>query len=334
MFRLDTKLSRIRAGQYRKGDFILADAKDGDMANPITRAGPVRAADGSIARFRTRAEVLDQITEVIRQDRIDIMLTSAANLEKLKQDGAFEGSAIKPAFRANDTTDIWSARPDGYAGLGPSRPFRTASLARIAEADLTDLCLYSITFNNSPEDDLRALESFNAFREDAAVHGIRYFLEVFNPNVDTGIPPEALGAFVNDNLTRCLAGVLQANRPRFLKIPFNGAAALEELVAYDPGLVVGVLGGSAGTARDAFELIWQAEKYGARGALFGPKINLVESQTDIVEFMRLVADGELTPLDAVEGYHAALVAKELRPLRSLEEDSAVTEAVLKPAASA
>jgi hypothetical protein len=333
MFRLDSKLAKIRGGAYQKGDFIIADAKDPDMANPITGTGPVRAPDDSIARFRSRAEFLDQITEILRQDRLDIMLTSASNLEKLTEAGAFDGSAIKPAFRANDTTDIWGARPNGYGRLGASRPFRTASLARIAAAELTDLGLYSITFNNSLEDDLRSLEAFAEFREEAAAHGIRYFLEVFNPNVDAGIAPEALGHFVNDSLTRCLAGVLQADRPEFLKIAFNGPAALEELVAFDPGLVVGVLGGGAGTTRDCFELIWQAEKDGTRVALFGRKINLAESQLDMVEFMRLVADGEVEPLEAVEGYHAALNAKGIAAVRSLEDDSAITEAVLKPAAS-
>ena len=74
---------------------------------------------------------------------------------------------------------------------------------------------------------------------------------------------------MNDNLARCLSGVLKDKRPQFLKYPFNGPKALEELVGFDPQLVVGVLGGGAGTNRDTFELIYQAEKYGARVALFG-----------------------------------------------------------------
>ena len=69
--------------------------------------------------------------------------------------------------------------------------------------------------------------------------------------------------------------------------------------------MVGVLGGGAGTTRDCFELIHQAEKYGARVALFGRKINLAESPLDIVRLMRAVADGDLTPLEAVKDYHEA-----------------------------
>jgi hypothetical protein len=138
MFRLDQKLAKIRSGKYAKGDFIIADAKDGDMSNPIPGTGPIRAPDGSVVRFRTRAEFVDQITQIIQQDLLDIMLTSASNLELLNEAKAYKGSAVKPAFRANDTTDIWGARAASY-GKSASRPFRTANLAQVAEAKLTDL---------------------------------------------------------------------------------------------------------------------------------------------------------------------------------------------------
>ena len=334
MYRMETKLAKIRAGNYAKGDFIIADAKDGDMSNPIPGTGPVRDKDGNVVRFRTRAEFLDMITQLIKQDVLDIMLVSASNLELLTEAGAFKGSSVKPSFRANDTSDIWGARPNGYGKLGPSRPFRTANLKDIAAARLSDLGLYSMTYVNDIEADLRSLEAFAAFREDAAANGINYFLEVFNPNIDAGIPAEAIGSFVNDNLARSLSGVLKAKRPQFLKYPYNGAKALEELVSFDPQLVVGVLGGGAGTTRDTFELLFQAEKYGARVALFGRKINLAESQLDIVHFMRQVVDGNMTPLEAVRAYHAALKQKGIPAVRPLEDDSAVTEAVLKAAASA
>jgi hypothetical protein len=334
MYRLDAKLAKIRAGNYAKGDFIIADAKDGDMSNPIPGTGPIRDAKGNLVRFRTRAEFLDMMTQLIRQDQLDIMLVSASNLELLHEAGAFKRSAVKPAFRANDTTDIWGARPNGYGKLGASRPFRTVSLKDVAEARLSDLGLYSITFVNDIEADLRSLEAFTAFREDAAANGIKYFLEVFNPNVECGVPPESLGQFVNDNLARCLSGVLKNKRPQFLKYPFNGPKALEELVSFDPQLVVGVLGGGAGTNRDTFELIYQAEKYGARVALFGRKINLAESQLDIVHHMRLVADGAIKPQEAVRAYHSVLKDKGIAAVRALEDDEKVTEAVLKEAASA
>ena len=135
--------------------------------------------------------------------------------------------------------------------------------------------------------------------------------------------------FVNDAIVRCLAGLTRAERPKFLKIVYNGPRALEELASFDPGLVVGVLGGGAGTTRDCFELIHQAEKYGARVALFGRKINLAESPLDIVRLMRLVADGDLAPSEAVEVYHDALRREGVTPIRDLDAENEITEAALR-----
>ncbi len=44
----------------------------------------------------------------------------------------------------------------------------------------------------------------------------------------------------------------------FLKIVYHGPQAMEELVGYDPHLVVGILGGGAGTTYDAFKLLAEA----------------------------------------------------------------------------
>ncbi|MDE2327402.1 MAG: hypothetical protein KGK13_06030 [Rhodospirillales bacterium] len=326
MTRLDAKLARIRAGKYRPSDFIIADAKDGDMGPSITAAGPKRERDGSWTRHRTRAEFLDQVRAIVAQDIVDIMLVSASNLEVLAAQGTFAGSAVKPAIRANDTTDIWRMRGATYH-LAASRPFRTADLAQAAR--LTDLGLYSMTFCNDIETDLAALDAFAAFRADARAAGFTYFLEVFNPNIACGIDPEQIPFYVNDCIHRCLAGVMQADRPQFLKIPYNGPKALEELASYDPSLIVGVLGGSAGTTRDTFELLHQAERYGARVALFGRKINLAEDPLAIVSLMREVASGAVSPEEAVEAYHGTLQAQGIAPTRPLADDLLITEAPLR-----
>ncbi len=337
MFRLEEKLARIRAGSYRRSDFIIADAKDPDMGPGLHAVGPVREQDGSDSRLRTRAEFLAAIEAVIRQDIVDVMLTSASNLELLTRRGAFVGSRVKPAIRANDTTDIWRLRGANYAA-SPSRPFRTASLSRVRSGTaaprpdlpvaLTDLGLYSVTFTRDIEWDVASLEAFAEFRADAAASDFRYFLEVFNPNVG-GVAPEAMPHFVNDAIVRCLAGLTQAERPRFLKIVYNGPRALDELASFDPGLVVGVLGGGAGTTRDCFELLHQAEKYGARVALFGRKINLAELPLDIVRFLRVVADGDLKPAEAVKAYHDVLRRDGVTPIRDLAADNEITEVPLK-----
>ena len=221
----------------------------------------------------------------------------------------------------------------------PSRPFRSASLSRTmygtampvpgAAITGTDLGLYSITFNHDLDADLESLEAFAEFRAEAAECGFKYFLEVFNPNVETGIDPELLPHYINDNILRCLAGVHSADRPQFLKIAYNGPKALEELASFDSSLIVGVLGGGAGTTRDCFELLHQAEKYGARVALFGRKINLAEAPLAMVAMMREVADGNLSPQEAVKAYHGELQKQRLKPQRALEEDMAITETVLQ-----
>ena len=158
---------------------------------------------------------------------------------------------------------------------------------------------------------------------------MRHFLEVFNPNVETGLAPDLQPHYVNDCILRCLAGLTRAERPRFLKIAYNGPKALEELASFDPSVVVGVLGGGAGTTRDTFELLSQAERYGARVALFGRKINLAESPLAIVALMRQVAEGSVAPAEAVKAYHGELAKQGIRPTRELEDDSRVTEAALR-----
>ena len=338
MKRLDSKLARIRSGQYKRTDFIIADAKDGDMGPSLTSSGPLRQPDGTWTRYRSRAEFLDQIAAIVQQDIVDIMLVSASNLELLNEREVFHNSAVKPAIRANDTTDIWRCRGATYHN-SPSRPFRSANLSHVMYGAAeptpdkgivgTDLGLYSITFNNDIDADVRSLEHFTAFRADAVAHGFKYFLEVFNPNVDTGIDPKLVPHYINDVILRCLAGVTQAERPQFLKIAYNGPKALEELASFDPSLVVGVLGGGAGTTRDCFELIYQAERYGARVALFGRKINLAENPLTMVAFMRQVADGSIAPAEAVKAYHGELQKQKIKPARSLDEDLAITEAPLK-----
>jgi hypothetical protein len=298
------------------------------MGPGLHAVGPAREADGTARRLRTRAEFLESIEAIVRQDIVDVMLTSVSNLEKLVNRDAFSGTGVKPAIRANDATDIWRHR-GGSHHLEPSRPFRTASLARAKP--LTDLGLYSITFTNSLEANLDSLKAFAEFRADAAANGFSYFLEVFNPNVERGLTAETTPQFVNDAIIRSLAGLTEAERPRFLKIVYNGRKALDELTSFDPGLVVGVLGGGAGTTLDCFELIHQAEKYGARVALFGRKINLAESPLDIVRLIRAVADGSIAPLEAVAAYHDALRRQSIKPSRELAADCEITEAVLKQA---
>lgn len=326
--RLDRKLGAITAGRYTPGDFVIADAKDADMAFGLTSAGPARAAGpartAGSGRYRTRGDFLDDMRALVAQGELDIMLTSAANGERLARDGSLGDMTL--AVRGNDSTDIWNSRGGRYPAL-PSRPFRTADLSAVRP--FCDLVLYSMTFNNELDHDLATLEAYGSFRREAAALGIRHFLEVFNPNAPAALAAGQVGAFVNDSITRALAGVTVAQRPLFLKVAYNGPDALAELAGYDPSLVVGILGGSAGTTRDTFELLHQAERHGARVALFGRKIQHAESQLDLVGLMRPVLRGELSPADAVRAYHDALAKAEIAPHRDLEADLEVTDPVLR-----
>jgi hypothetical protein len=332
--RLDEKLARIRAGQAARSDFIIADAKDADMAFGVTAPGPGHCPPHSHREsegcWKTLEDYRQQIRDVVAQGIVDIVLLSASNLEQLAmRERLFDHSSVTPAARANDTTDIWVVRGGKYPSL-PSRAFRTASIEHMKYGRLTadctqpsigaDLGLYSITFTNNIDWDYKALEDFAAFRQEAEAKQFRYFLEVFNPNVDAGIPPREIGAFLNDHIVRTLAGVPSAGRPLFLKIPYNGPGPLEELVAYDPSLIVGILGGSAGTTFDAFQLIHDAQQHGAWVALFGRKVNLSEHPLTFIAFLRRIVDGEIEPADAVRAYHAALQQLGIRPQRPLSLD--------------
>ena len=114
-------------------------------------------------------------------------------------------------------------------------------------------------------------------------------------------------------------------RPLFLKIVYHGPAAMEALARYDRSLVVGILGGSAGTTFDAFHMLWEAKKYGARVALYGRKINNAEHQLSFIHYLRAVADDQLEPEEAVKAYHGALEKLGIRPQRSLADDLQRTE---------
>ena len=335
---LDRKLKMIHADPSRSEEFIIADAKDADMAFGMRATGLSPERHDQELRFKTLAEYRDQIRAVIRQEIVDIVLMSASTSEVLTiQERLFDNSPVTPAARANDATDVHLPR-GGRTHTEPAHPFRTASLDHIqcgridcaAEDRLhgADLGLYSVTFNNQLDLDLNTLQRYKEFREEAERKGFRHFLEIFDPNVPDAVPPDLTPGFINDLIARTLAGVTRAGRPIFLKMVYHGPRALEELVAYDPHLVVGILGGSAGTTLDAFQLIHDAQKYGARVALYGRKINNAENQLAFIEFLRHIVDGVVSPSEAVRAYHAVLQKLEIRPHRTLEADLTLQSAVM------
>lgn len=328
---LDQKLAAIHADPSGAKEFILADAKDPDMGFGVPGTGRLADAPDGTPRYRSREQFQQHIREIVADGTVDVMLMSASTSERLTiEERLFDDSQVTPAVRANDTTDIYGVRGGRYQA-SPSRPFRSATIDHIQCGHLdcraeersrgADLGLYSMTFNNSLEDDLRSADEFKAFREEAERKGFRYFLEVFDPNVADAVSPELMPAYVNDMIARTLGGVTKAGLPLFLKMAYHGPRALEELINYDENLIVGMLGGSAGTTRDAFQLIHDAQKYGARVALFGRKINNAENQVLFIRFLRRIVDGDITPEEAVRAYHGELETLGIAPHRPLARDA-------------
>lgn len=326
---LDKKLAQLHA-DYDCGEFIIADAKDADMAHGIAAPGKSPEAHTGELRNRTLDEYREQIRQVIKQGIVDIVLMSASTNELLTiKERLFDNSHITPAARANDTTDIHVARHGVYPSE-PSRPFRTATIdhiqcgkwlcdpnERIVGANLG---LYSMTFNNILERDLESITAYKQFRLEAEQRGFRHFLEIFDPNAPQGLESDEIAPFVNDLIVRTLAGVTSAGMPLFLKMVYHGPKFTEELAKYSKDLIVGILGGGAGTTYDAFKLISEAQRHGARVALFGRKINNAEHQLAFIEFLRMITDGVISPEEAVKAYHGVLQKMNIRPHRPLEED--------------
>ena len=108
---------------------------------------------------------------------------------------------------------------------------------------------------------------------------------------------------------------------------------MSELCSYDPELVVGILGGAAGTNRDTFQLLADAQRDGARLALFGP-----QDQARGIYPSRWSATcagwstGSTRRRRPSGSTHAAIRAEGLAPLRPLEEDLRITEPALAPEA--
>ena len=227
--------------------------------------GPSLTSSGAAPQARRHLDALSQprrvpgrIAPSCKQDIVDIMLVSASNLELLIERGVFNkqhGEAGDPRQRHDRYLGLHAARPITTA----SRPFRTANLSHVMYSaaeptpeDLgTDLGLYSITFNNDIDADCASLEDFSAFRADAAEQRLQVFPRGVQSERRHRIDPEHRAA-----LHQRLHPALPRRRHE------GGAAAIpEDRLQWAEGaggagllsirsLVVGMLGGGAGTTRD------------------------------------------------------------------------------------
>ena len=331
---LDRKLAAIHADPGCR-EFILADAKDADMALGLGAPGKSPETHAGEVRFKTLEEYREQMRLITRQALVDIMLMSASSSHALTiGERLFDDSPVTPAVRANDTTDIHLARGSVYAAE-PSRPFRTASLDHIQCGHLdcapeernlgANLGLYSVTFNNNLQADLASLERFHQFREEAERKKFRYFLEVFRPQHRLGRRARRLAALHQrhdhpDARRRCPGGPAALpqdglpwaeghGRARQVR-PAPGRRHPGRIVRHHPRRV------SASGRRPE---VWRP-----RGPL-RRKINHAENQLAFVHFLRLIVDGQIGPVDAVKAYHAVLGKLGIAPHRPLDDDLKITD---------
>ena len=334
---LDTRIARILTNPSCR-DFLLVDAKDADMAFGLAAPGVLSNHVAEDNLFRTMEFYREQICGIVADGHIDVMLMSANTNAQLTIDKQlFETSSVTPAVRMNDTTDIWLSAGTGSYSTQPALPFSTCTIKEAqygwnplkTKTDTpssdtvpgANLGLFSLTLNDQASVDQPILNAYKNFRLDAEQNNFKHFLEIFYPNcLERRRQIPDLDRFIADQAVRCLAGIPQKNRPLFLKILYLRPAIMEQLAAYDKKIIIGVLGGSSGTTCDAFTLAANAKKYGARAAIFGRKINSAEDQRSFVKFLRAVIDDELSPEEAVRGYHAVLKEKSLRPKRELRDD--------------
>ena len=81
---LDTKIQKIRSDSYESKDFIIADAKDADMAMGIRAPGFIRNKDGSKSdKPDSFQNFLNKMQSLTESELEDVMLMSATAAERL-----------------------------------------------------------------------------------------------------------------------------------------------------------------------------------------------------------------------------------------------------------
>ncbi len=80
----------------------------------------------------------------------------------------------------------------------------------------------------------------------------------------------------------------------------------------------GILGGASGASEDAFFLIEEARRNGARAAAFGRRIKDSEHPLTFVQYLRLVADGQVDAAQASRAYRDELRRLGIEPHPVLE----------------
>ena len=203
------------------------------------RPAPTATPKGSrTAAFKTRADYLDQVRAIVRQDIVDLMLHVGLEPRDPDQRGPVRREPGRDRGpRQRHQRHLGPARRAAIARrrLCRSAPriSRTSSTAATAwprepAPTLTDLGLYSVTFVN----DAACGPACNGAVQGLPPRGRGLGAAAISSKCSirtsgrTSWSREEVGAFVNDSIIHTLAGVPEVARPEFLKIPFNGPKAV------------------------------------------------------------------------------------------------------------
>ena len=97
---LKLKLQKIRNQKYKPKDFIIADAKDGDLAMGITTPGPQRDKQWKIIQGFKKLKDYKKAMEVMTKSKlVDIMLMSASVGESLVEKKNIQKLARDPRYK-------------------------------------------------------------------------------------------------------------------------------------------------------------------------------------------------------------------------------------------
>ena len=80
---------------------------------------------------------------------------------------------------------------------------------------------------------------------------------------------------------------------------------------------------------ETWRSVGHAQRYGARVALFGRKINLSEHPLTFIEMLRHIVDHEISAEEAVKLYHDRLQKLGIKPLRDLTADLQLTKTMMR-----
>jgi hypothetical protein len=107
---LRLEVAKIKADPSCK-EFIIADAKDADMAFGIAAPGKSPEHYAQEGKFRSLPEFRECIRQVVRQGLVDIMLMSAhTNCILTIEERLFDHSHVAPAARASSHTSKGGSR--------------------------------------------------------------------------------------------------------------------------------------------------------------------------------------------------------------------------------